>query len=365
MKKILCLIDTLEMGGGAERQMAGLAGLLHQNGENVFLATYHPHSSDSILENKYGIHSELIQTGSSSLSKIIAIRKFLKKNKFDVIIAFKGGPTMICCILKLCGLKYTLIVSERNTTQVLSFREKMKFFLYRYADFIVPNSVTQGDFISLSFPELKEKVKVITNFTDTNYFKPLDEIVLRDDDRLHILITARIAEQKNVLGFLRVVRRLKDNGCNVRIDWYGSVYAGQRQYGEKVMKLYHELDIEDTLFFHPATPQILMEYQRCDVFCLPSFYEGYPNVICEAMSCGKPIICSKICDNPFIVEEGENGFLFDPTCLDSIYKTISEFALLPYEILHKMGQKSREIAINKFSEDAFAKKYIALIYGER
>ena len=41
MTKVLCLIDTLSLGGGAERQMAGLAGLLHEKGINVTLATYH------------------------------------------------------------------------------------------------------------------------------------------------------------------------------------------------------------------------------------------------------------------------------------------------------------------------------------
>lgn len=53
---------------------------------------------------------------------------------------------------------------------------------------------------------------------------------------------------------------------------------------------------------------IEVEYRKADVFCLPSLYEGYPNVVAEAMSCGLPILCSNVCENPYIVEEGAMAF---------------------------------------------------------
>ena len=361
MKKILCLIDTLGMGGGAERQMAGLAGMLHHKGKDVVVATYHKHSSDAFLEKKYGIRSVLIESKSSPIGKLIAVGQFIKKKKFDVIIAYKDGATMLCCILKMLGMDFKLIVSERNTTQILDRRERIKFFLYRWADIIVPNSITQGNFINKTYPNLASKVKVITNFTDTNLFSPLEECVHRGNNALQILITARIARQKNVLGFMNAVKIIKERGYNIRFNWYGSVYRGQENYGEEVQNKYQELELEDFLIFHPATSNIHSVYKACDVFCLPSFYEGYPNVICEAMSCGKPILCSRVCDNPTIVEESINGFMFDPNNTVDIAEKIEMMYRLSEENLTKMGTCSRSIAEKKFSEECFVKKYIDII----
>lgn len=360
MRKILCLIDTLGMGGGAERQMAGLAGLLHRKGYDVTVASYYEHDSDEFLEKTYGIRSVLIKTESTAVSKLMAVRKYVRENRFDTLIVYKDGATMLACLVKLLGGRFRLIVSERNTTQDLNRHEKAKFFLYRWADVIVPNAVSQGNFIKDHYPHLAKKLMVITNFTDTSYFKSsLD--YKQNDSFLKILVTARFSNQKNIIGFMNVVRKLKDQGAKVKVDWFGSVYHGQTEYGKRCEEHYKKLDISDILIFHEATPNILQEYQACDVFCLPSYYEGFPNVVCEAMSCGKPILCSNVCDNPYIVQDEINGFLFNPLDEDDMVKKINKMILLPQEEREKMGRKSREIAEVLFSEETFVNKYIGLI----
>ena len=359
MNRILCLIDTLEMGGGAERQMAGLAGMLHQKEQHVTLAAYHCHDSADDIERRYGLRPVLIEAGTGSWAKMNAVRKFIKQEGFNTAIAYKEGPTMMCCLMKALGMKFRLIVSERNTTQQMNRRERAKFFLYRWADVIVPNSVSQGNIIRRNCPHLARKTVVITNYTDTDYFVPsLDR---HQDDKLQILVTGRIAEQKNVIRFLRVVKKLQKRNAQVRISWYGSVYTGQEAYGEECKQLYEKLRVNDMLTFYPATPNILDVYQRSDVFCLPSLYEGYPNVLCEAMSCGKPVLCSSVSDNPTIVEDDVNGFLFDPQNEDDMLVKIERMLNLPREQRERMGRKSREIAEKKFSAETFVNKYLEII----
>ena len=359
MNKILCLIDTLGYGGGAERQMAGLAGFLHQKGYDVDLATYHKHDMNPYLKRAYGIESKILDCGNGQLSKFRSVRRFIKDGGYNTVIAYKNGATKIACLCKLTGLNFHLLVSERNTNITLNRALKLKFLLYRVADFIVPNSYAQGDFICSQFPKLASKVRVITNFTDTNHFVPKKSE--SEEERLNILTTARIAPQKNLIAFMNVIRRLKDNNILVHFDWYGGVYVGKEDYSRMVEKEYERLDIADFLTFHKPTREIINVYQSCDVFCLPSLYEGYPNVICEAMSCGKPIICSRICDNPLIVEEGKNGLLFDPTDENSIYDVIVNLCSLSRSVINEMGTVSRELAKKKFSEEAFINKYIEIL----
>lgn len=358
MKKILCLIDTLGFGGGAERQMSGLAGMLHKHGYDVSLATYHKHEYNPILKEKYGIESIIIDTGGNALSKLISVRKFVKSGNFDTIIAYKDGAAMIMCLIKFLGLKCKLIVSERNTTTKLNFKERLKFYLYKKADRIIPNSFAQSKFIEENYPKLFSKTEVITNFTDVNDFTPAEHHEY--GDKLNMLVVARIAPQKNVIRFLNVAHKVKEENLPVKIIWYGDLYK-LKEYGGEVRSLYESLDIKEVLEFRKPTKDIKNAYQGCDIFCLPSLHEGYPNVVCEAMSCGKPILCSNVCDNPYIVEDGRNGWLLDPLNEEEMFMRIKQVALLPKMTLKYMGIANRVTAQEKFSEEAFIKNYIRLI----
>lgn len=359
MKNILCLIDTLGMGG-AERQMIGLALLLKQRGYQVDLVTYYDHDFHSELVQRYGMGSLTLHVKNSPWSKLKAVRRHIKeKGGYDCVIAYKSGPNIIGCLLRLMGMKFRLIVSERNTTQQVRWKEIIQFSLYRKADFVVPNSQSQACFISEHFPWLKKKTVAITNFTDTNHFAANFTKV---GEKMRIMTTARVASQKNILRYIDAIYLLRKRGVNnVHFDWYGDVQTGEESYGEKVFDKVKEMQLEDVITFHPATPNILVHYQQCDVFCLPSNYEGFPNVVCEAMSCGKPILCSRVCDNPYIVREGENAHMFDNTCVEDMADKIQQICTMKQVELTQWGKRSREIAVELLSMNAFVDKYIKLI----
>ena len=116
---------------------------------------------------------------------------------------------------------------------------------------------------------------------------------------------------------------------------------------------------------HDPVEDVVSLYQQASAFCLPSFYEGTPNVICEAMACGRPILISRVCDNERFSIDGENGFLFDPHSADDIANTIIRFASLPPDGRRQMGIRSRERAETLFSRDRFITQFIDLIEGLR
>lgn len=360
MKKILCLIDGLGFGG-AQRQLIGLASLLQQKGYIVDLAAYHQKDFYQQLISDCHLNYILLECKRNKWAKYKAVAGLIKRNKYDVVISYINGPNVIACVAKFFNRHFRLIVSERVRSERVTITARMRFFTYKTADYIVSNSYAQQNFIKEKFSKVYPKTKVITNFTDTNFFVPHTNVKESGGKCLRMLVAGRISRSKNVLRFLDTLRILKLQGIKIKVDWFGNVSFGMNEYQDEVMRRRKELQVEDYITFHPGTKDIRNEYQTHDVFCLPSLREGFPNTLCEAMSCGCPVLCSRVCDNPLIVEEGKNGLMFNPESSIDMANVISHFLQLSCEKRTQMGIRSRELALEKFSEEVFVQKYIKLI----
>lgn len=356
MKNILLLIDHLG-SGGAQRQLVGLATLLKQNGYNVNVITYYniPFYKSFLDDNN--IPHKVLNNAESKFFRIFKVNNAIRKYNPDVLISYLDTPSIIACICKLLGGKWKLIVSDRNTSQSYSIRQRIKLYFFKFADYIIPNSNSQKEFIIKNCPQLKNKTHVITNFLDTSFFSPL-QVSNKRNIIPTILSVGRMAPQKNIPRYAEALCIAKSKGTIFKAKWYGKLNNDIIAECKKISKQY---GYENILEFHDAEKNILPIYQSNDIFCLPSLYEGYPNVLCEAMSCGMPILCSRICDNPLIVEESKNGFMFDPQNIQDISSTIINILNLSTQTLDKMGDYSRKLSIEKFSSDIFIKKYLQLI----
>lgn len=357
MKRILCLIATLG-SAGAERQMSGLAVMLKQKGYEVEVwyyirkEFYRPY----LEENR--VICRFVVDASNSKKRFWILSKHIREYNPDVVISYSKSTNMITSMMRLLGSKFRLIVSERNTTQVLDRSTKLKFFLYRWADVIVPNSHSQEKFIINTYPQLGNKTKAITNFVDTDVFAPMKQ-PHHSSEKIRIICVGRLAPQKNVTTFLKAMSIVVQKNDTIKVDWFGHDFADE--YARNCYESVDKLGLVDNFEFHPATNDIVTEYQKSDIFCLPSLYEGFPNVLCEAMCCGLPVLCGNVCDNPYIIEEGKNGLLFNPKSAEDIAEKILEICNLSVEDREFMGERSLSIAKEKFSKKIFIEKYISLI----
>ena len=357
MKRILCIIENLG-SGGAERQLSGLAVMLKQQGYEVEVWYYVKNEFYLPYLQENGVVGRFLPEAASSKKRYFALRKHIREYQPDTVISYSASPSMIACVLKRLRAKFRLVVSERNTTQKLTRSEKLRFFCYRWTDVIVPNSHSQAQFIENHFPKLSCKVKVITNFVDTDRFKPSNEPIPSHEET-HMVCVGRLMPQKNLPRFIEAVGKVVAAGYKLHVDWFGQNLKDT--YSAECHKAIQDNHLKQNFVFHAPSSSIQEEYQKADVFCLPSLYEGFPNVLCEAMSCGKPVLCSRVCDNPNIVQEGENGLLFDPLNVDDIVATIERYLDLPLEKKKDMGKISREIAVSLFSEISFINNYLQLL----
>lgn len=354
--RIILLTDCLG-AGGAQRQLVGLAVMLHNEGYNVKVCTYHDNDFYKHYLDDNNVENVIIPNASNSKRRILSVRKYFLQEKPDWVIAYQETPSLIASLIKLLGCKYKLIVSERNTTQRIGMNERVRFMLYRFVNYIIPNSYAQDKFLRDHYPWMSSKLNTITNFVDTEKFAYVEH---KQRVIPKILVAASLFESKNALGFIEAVKIARERGCKFIVEWYGKISAYQ-EYIDKCEKLINDYQLQPFIKLFDKTKEIQTKYADCDIFCLPSFFEGTPNVICEAISCGRPIICSDVCDNSIYVHENENGFLFDPKSPVSIANAIERIISIDQKQYTKFSIHSRKIAEEKLSKKVFLKKYLDVI----
>ena len=337
--------------GGAQRQIIGLARCIQGlSGYDTRLLFYKDKADFYKSQLDYfNIDYYYDRSSCLKIHGFIALRKQIKDYKPDLIISFLGESNLYACINRLF-CKIPLIVSERNTTIVPTYFDRIRFFLYRLADIIIPNSYSQCKYLCCKLPRMEHKIIPIINFVDTKVFYPIKKHNVNPIK--NIIVTARVIPQKNVFNFIHAIKIVVDSGyTKFKIKWIGSL--GVKDYVKECANLIDILQLSDHFSFVGECNNMLMIYSKADIFCLPSFYEGTPNALCEAMSCGLPILCSDVCDNSRYVKDNINGFLFNPHDCQSMADSIIKFLKLTDDKILDMGKVSRKKALADFSFEKF------------
>ena len=117
MERILFLSHNIGYnGGGAERQIVTVACLLKEKGYDVEFLCY---CRGSFYENILEEHNIKINwlISSSYIGRMLSIRKFIRKNKYDVVISFQETPNFLNCFAAIGGKKWKVITSERSAKE--------------------------------------------------------------------------------------------------------------------------------------------------------------------------------------------------------------------------------------------------------
>lgn len=361
-KHILCFIASLS-GGGAERQMIELIKILLEHGYRVTLLTYSGHDTYECPHEVERIH--VVNTNKFFLSIQLFVN--IKRSKCDCCISFLHQNNLISCLSTFPFKKFKLIVGERNFTLKISKLERILYYLYKRADYIVPNSESQSNFIKEHAKWLTNKIVTITNYTDINKNKQLF-FEKCQKDCIYVGVFARYTRQKNPLFLVEVARELKKiSFCKFHFFWFGN-YLLNVNGVEQISPMYQQLQrkiqeysLIDSFSLNSFSNDAVKKMNEMDVICLPSLTEGYPNAISEGMACGKFIVASNVSDIPYIVNEGVNGYLFDPNDVKSAVNAFVKYAKLPKVEIQRVCSANRAKSEQLFSVRNFAEKYISLI----
>ncbi len=363
--KILLVIDHFG-SGGAQRQIVELALGLSRRGHSVEMFVYFPQLGffRPRLDAKRIVVHEYAKGPGFSFGVVRKIAALIVERNVDIVVSYLSSPNIYAELAKILAPRAKLIVSERTShhddkSRVSAFVRRAMHML---ADHVVANSVSQTEWLKRKW-WLKDKVSCIYNGLDLELFateRPLPE----PGEPLRLVAVGRIGAEKNAANLIRGLALFhREFGHVPQVSWVGERDGGRlgKPYCRRVDEL---LD---------GTPEVREHWRWVDVatdvggllqkhhaLIHPSFYEGLPNVVCEALAVGMPVLVSDVCDHPRLVADGERGFLFDPNAPASIAAAISKLVNLAAADWRRISHNARQFAEDKLDVERMVTQYEAL-----
>lgn len=333
-------------GGGQERQVRWLLLQLTKERYNcgIVIWTYVHAHSDVINELKQAKVEILLLNSESVIKKLILIRKFLKSNCATSIQSFSFYLNFYTSIIGLIS-SVKAIGGIRNRLEV-NYRTSgiLRFILCSYLPrFKISNNKNYRK--EFKFPLLdflyRNTFIVVNQLAVSNRKNPIQSY----QGILNSRSASRLVPQKDIFTLIDAVKIALDNGIKIRHQ-----HAGEGPLLDELKAYVSKNDLEKVFIFKGELDDINSFLESGNVFLLSSKYEGYPNVIMEAMCLGLPIVSTRCGDTEFLVQEGINGFIVDVGDANGIARMLKKFSV-NYILLKQYGEASRKIAKKKFSLD--------------
>lgn len=231
------------------------------------------------------------------------------------------------------------------------------------ADFIVCiSSYARSQLMYLSPYEHWNKFHVCRLGIDPHLFSPPERpahLSSTSDGVFEILCVGRLTPAKGQHLLIDALSRLVAQGRNVRLR-----LAGNGPDEPSLRAQTQRLNLTDRVIFEGAVNQdrIRSVYAQADLFCLPSFAEGLPVVLMEALSMRIPCVTTTITGNPELITNGIEGILVPPSDLDALVVALE--TLIENDGLRSyMTQNGRKRVLDQFDLRTNVEK-LAAIFAE-
>jgi len=279
---------------------------------------------------------------SNHLRRIPSFRRVIRETRPDIIISFMDR-TNVLVLLAAIGLGIPIIVSERIDPQRYSPGfpyNYLRRWLYRKAAAVIVQSKGQADW----FKQMSTRVAVIPN--------PVNACTNDRNSQAErtstIIAVGRLTRQKGFDLLLTAFAKVHKK----HPEWNLAIY-GDGPERPAIERQIRELKLNEKVQLPGLTTSLTAHLRTAGCFVLSSRFEGFPNVLIEALACGCPVIATNCSDSiAEIVRHGWNGLLIPSEDTDSLANALNR--IMEDATLRATLEANASDSVRKFDIDSIA-----------
>ncbi len=313
---------------------------------------------------KLGIPAQLIKFRSRlDPAAIRRLAEKLRKDRIDIIHSHMYRANTSGTVSALFA-RVPVIISHMHNMNTWDTNRQliMDRILNRYRDRIIAVSRAVAGNLTERVKAPAEKIEVIHNGVDLREFKPgkasrelKESLGLGGRDKA-VGFIARLVPQKAPELFIKSAKILLNEK---KLQHVKFIVAGGGKLENKLRQMVRDWGLEKDILILGERRDVDRIMSCLDVFVLPSFKEGFSNVLLEAMATGLPAIVTDVGGNAEAIEDGENGFVIPPLDNLNLLTERLERLLWDGELIKEMSRKSLE-RVQEFSMQRMREKTEAL-----
>ena len=360
--KLLFVISKFE-GGGAEGVMCTLCNELSKRGHDVTLISHFGKSVYSLNDEVCQIDYKTWQYDTSKGSMPVRIWKkivnryrdyiylkhTIKEKQPDVVMSFLMW--WLWQLIVLCKGRIPLVFCDRNAyvrPVGNTFLNKRIFF--KYADVVQVMSHHDVAY-------LRNRYKKVVAMPNPLRFVPLSHEDYKNefDARRNIIACGRLEPQKGFEKLIRAFSIIAEKYPSWDVDIYGQGKRGS-DYPQLLEELVDELGLSNRIHFMGYQKDLNNAMRDHSVFCLSSEFEGFPNVLSEAMAAGCACVSFDIVTGPReIIVDGLDGMIVEDQNIDALAEGLDTL-MCDENLRYSFGLHAIE-DIKRFSKDRVVEKW--------
>ncbi len=293
------------------------------------------------------------------LKTLFQLKKIVQNIKPDIILSFTIKPNIYgSYVAKKCKIPIIINITGLGSGFNNAYTKILVEKMYKYACknafcIFFQNEANYNYFIENKIAK-KDKSKIVPGSgVNLEKFKPMEKT--KEDGIVRFLFIGRIMKEKGIEEYLKAAEYITNKYSNVEFQILGPFE--EEKYKEIILN--HK---NSKIKYLGVSYDVRNEIKEVDCIINPTYHEGMSNVLLEGAAMAKPLMASNIPGCREIIDNGVNGYLFEPKNEKNLIDTIEKFLTLNEIEKNKMGLASRQKVERTFDRNIVIEANLEEIY---
>lgn len=297
-----------------------------------------------------------------------SVRSFLKANRYDIVHTHMTEAGLVGrWAAHQAGIP---VIVHSLHGDIFEGRSRLKGYLLSLLERLVARRTTRffsnarqitGTYLERGIGKPNQFTTIRTSIDLEAFRRTLPPSLPLPDDTIRVITVARVVRDKGYGELVRAARGVLQS-TRARVLF---VVVGEGEFLEETLRMVRESELETHFRFVPRMnlDELTGTLRACDIFALPSYREGIPRTMIEAMAAGVVPVVTNVGGICEVVRNGENGLLVAPRDVESLRQALT--SMIENEELRQRCRHQAAKSVQEFDASSvvnqIAEQYRALL----